>query len=69
MIDERTPAYHLPLPHPSNLLSDDVLRIRDAIHGIDVLLSAHQAASRESEESVLSQLRRERLRRFHGMDF
>lgn len=37
-IDHRTPRYLLPLPHPLNLLQDDVSRLRDAIAQIDGLL-------------------------------
>lgn len=44
MIDERTPAYNMPLPHPNNRLVDDVVRIRDAIQEIDAVLSVLQAA-------------------------
>lgn len=35
MIDERTPSLNLPLPHPSNDLEDDVLRLRQAFNDID----------------------------------
>ncbi len=69
MIDERTPAYHLPLPHPNNRLVDDVVRIRDAIQEIDAVLSVHRAAAAESDVLFAAQLRRERLRRFHEMGF
>lgn len=35
MIDEKTSNLGAPLPHPSNSLSEDVLRIRDALTTID----------------------------------
>ena len=33
--DDKTPHLAIPLPHPSNLLEDDVLRLRMALNGID----------------------------------
>ncbi|NCC85404.1 MAG: hypothetical protein EOM03_14930 [Clostridia bacterium] len=35
MIDDRTPYLDLPLPHPDNLLTDDVLRLREALVAVD----------------------------------
>jgi len=35
MTDDRTPALHLELPHPDNLLQDDVLRLRTALAAVD----------------------------------
>ncbi len=35
IIDERTPALALPLPHPENDIGDDVLRLRAALIGVD----------------------------------
>ena len=35
MIDDRTPYLDLPLPHPDNLLSEDVLRLRQAVVSLD----------------------------------
>ena len=32
---ERTPVLNLPLPHPDHLLSDDVLRLREAFTTLD----------------------------------
>ena len=32
---ERTPVLNLPLPHPDHLLSDDVLRLREALVSVD----------------------------------
>lgn len=35
MSDDRTPVLQLPLPHPEHLLSDDVLRLREALTTLD----------------------------------
>lgn len=35
MIDEKTSNLGAPLPHPSNQLSDDVIRIREAFQVVD----------------------------------
>ena len=43
MNDERTPRGY-PLPHPNNLLSDDVHRLREAITSIDAAIAAETAA-------------------------
>lgn len=40
MIDERTASLDLPLPHPSNMLSEDVERIRSALTTIDSAVMA-----------------------------
>ena len=39
MIDDRTPAQALPLPHPQNLLQEDVPRLRQALALLDELLA------------------------------
>ena len=38
MLDERTANHSIPLPHPSNLKTDDVERLRAALRQIDGLL-------------------------------
>lgn len=38
MIDQSTNKLHLPLPHPSNLLQEDVLRLRTALNNLDGLI-------------------------------
>ena len=43
MNDERTPVLHLPLPHPDHLLSDDVLRLREALVAVDAGFGAQRA--------------------------
>ena len=35
MIDEKTSYLKPPLPHPDNLLEDDVLRLRETLQGLD----------------------------------
>lgn len=42
MPDERTPVLQLPLPHPDHLLSDDVLRLRDALVVLDAGFGAQR---------------------------
>jgi len=42
MPDERTPVLQLPLPHPDHLLSDDVLRLRDALVTVDAGFGAQR---------------------------
>lgn len=38
MIDQKTPNLQFPLPHPNNMLQEDVLRLRAALTNIDGLL-------------------------------
>lgn len=45
MTDDRTSALDLPLPHPTNDLSDDVLRLRTALIGLDTAVAARASAS------------------------
>ena len=40
---ERTPVLNLPLPHPDHLLSDDVLRLREALVAVDAGFGAQRA--------------------------
>lgn len=39
MINDRTPAFDLPLPHESNTLEEDAQRLRDALTAVDTALS------------------------------
>ena len=43
MDDERTPVLRLPLPHPDHLLSEDVLRLREALIAVDTGFGAQRA--------------------------
>ena len=40
---ERTPVLNLPLPHPDHLLSDDVLRLREALVTVDAGFGAQRS--------------------------
>lgn len=48
MIDDRTPYLDLPLPHPDNLLSEDVLRLRQAVVSLDTGFQEQAALVAES---------------------
>ena len=52
---ERTPVLHLPLPHPDHLLSDDVLRLREAFTTLD----AGFGQQRAEVQTVMVQTRNE----------
>ena len=52
---ERTPVLNLPLPHPDHLLSDDVLRLREAFTTMD----AGFGAQRAEVQAVMAQTRGE----------
>ena len=43
MDDQRTPVLRLPLPHPDHLLSNDVLRLREALVAVDAGFGAQRA--------------------------
>lgn len=45
VIDQRTAALGLPLPHPQNELQDDVARIRDALIVVDALIASKADAA------------------------
>ena len=55
MPDERTPALNLPLPHPDHMLSEDVLRLREAFTTLD----AGFGTQRSEVQAALSQTRSE----------
>jgi hypothetical protein len=52
---ERTPVLNLPLPHPDHLLSDDVLRLREALVTVD----AGFGAQRTEVQAAMAQTRSE----------
>ena len=52
---ERTPVLNLPLPHPDHLLSEDVLRLREAFTTLD----AGFGAQRTEVQAALTQTRSE----------
>lgn len=55
MINETTPYLGLPLPHPSNLLEDDVLRLRTAFGSIDTRFQALDTLL-QSDDATLDQV-------------
>ena len=55
MNDERTPVLNLPLPHPDHLLSDDVLRLREAFTTLDAGFGEQRAEG----QAVMAQTRSE----------
>jgi len=55
MNDERTPVLRLPLPHPDHLLSEDVLRLREAFTTLD----AGFGQQRSEVQAVMAQTRSE----------
>jgi len=52
---ERTPVLNLPLPHPDHLLSEDVLRLREAFTTLD----AGFGAQRSEVQAAMAQTRSE----------
>lgn len=44
MADDSTAHLGLPLPHPDNLLSEDVQRLRAALSGVDAAFAQQTAA-------------------------
>ena len=52
---ERTPVLNLPLPHPDHLLSDDVLRLREALVTVD----AGFGEQRSEVQTAMAQTRSE----------
>ncbi len=83
-MDERTPVLQLPLPHPDHLLSEDVLRLREALVTVDAEFSTQRTEmqadliqTRSSVEGALAEvsaqltdrLQRQHLRVFHHFDF
>lgn len=55
MDDERTSVLRLPLPHPDHLLSDDVLRLREALVAVD----AGFGTQRTEVQAAMAQTRSE----------
>jgi hypothetical protein len=46
-IDEQTPHHHYPLPHPDNMLSADVYRLRTSFLSIDADIKAQEEKLRK----------------------
>ena len=56
MIDDRTPYLDLPLPHPDNLLSEDVGRLRQAVITLDAGFQEQAATVAASLEQAHSEI-------------
>lgn len=65
--DKTTRGY--PLPHPDNLLTQDVQRLRQSLVAIDRDVTLQSAQIQEQEALLTAQMHRQRLRRFHHFDF
>lgn len=53
MVEDFTPHAGLPLPHPSNSLEDDVLRLRNALSGVDAALAAISTDKTAKDEALV----------------
>lgn len=52
MVDDKTPNLQMPLPHPSNLLGEDVLRLVQALQIADTAIKALQTAVATANQSL-----------------
>jgi hypothetical protein len=68
MTKERTPRGY-PLPHPEQLLSEDVLNLREAITRIDADVAAQEASTQQGQDQLAERLHRQQLRVFHQFGF
>ena len=68
MTQEHTPRGY-PLPHPEQLLSEDVLNLREALTRIDADVAAQEATSQQGQNQLTERLRRQQLRVFHQFGF
>lgn len=68
-MDDYTEHRSYPLPHPDNMLDEDVLRLRDALTQIDADIAQQQTATTEMATDFLQKLNRQRLRTFHQFNF
>ena len=55
-MDERTPVLQLPLPHPDHLLSDDVLRLREALVTVDAGFGQQRTEMQAALDAQLDQV-------------
>lgn len=58
-----------PLPHPDHLLSEDALRLREAITAIDADMAQNQSATEQIGAQINERLHRQHLRVFHQFNF
>ena len=68
MAQERTPRGY-PLPHPEHLLSEDVLKLREALTRIDADVAAQEASTQQGQDQLTERLHRQQLRVFHQFGF
>ena len=68
-MSEHTPLRGYPLPHPDHLLSDDVLRLREAIAAIDTDMVQNQSATEQVGAQINERVHRQQLRVFHQFNF
>ena len=68
MTQERTPRGY-PLPHPEHLLSEDVLKLREALTRIDADVAAQEASTQQGQDQLTERLHRQQLRVFHQFGF
>ncbi len=61
-----TPNKHYPLPHPDNLLQQDVIRISDAISQIDENIWQQEQSNLSQQEKLAEQLRRLKMNTLLG---
>ncbi|WP_125781817.1 hypothetical protein [Pseudoalteromonas rubra] len=61
-----TPYFSLPLPHPDNLLQQDVSRLANALTAVDTQLYQQQHIQQQQYQAVQEKLRRSRLNQLLG---
>ncbi|MCF2856463.1 hypothetical protein L1286_03185 [Pseudoalteromonas sp. SMS1] len=66
MIEDKTTFFSLPLPHPDNLLQQDVTRIKTAITGLDRLLYIQTNLRRQQDDLLNERLRKAKLNQILG---
>ncbi|ALU44628.1 hypothetical protein [Pseudoalteromonas rubra] len=66
MHNPQTPHFSLPLPHPDNLLQQDVLRLANALTAVDTQLFQQQHVQQQQYLAVQEKLRRSRLNQLLG---
>ncbi|NUZ11744.1 hypothetical protein HUZ36_13235 [Pseudoalteromonas sp. McH1-7] len=65
-INQFTPYQHYPLPHPENLLEQDVQRLINALHAIDGDIHQQQLASAQAQHDLNKRFNRLRLNQVLG---
>ncbi|TMN39712.1 hypothetical protein [Pseudoalteromonas sp. S2755] len=65
-INQFTPFQHYPLPHPDNLLEQDVQRLINALKAIDADIHQQQLAHQQAQVDIDKRFRRLRLNQVLG---